>query len=87
MKSGEKSDGGQLGLLFFNLYCKGRKMSLLDQKVAELKVAGINLTQEQEKVLREAMLDLAFCACIDSSIRKEVEEELTGYTEDQNDPA
>lgn len=46
----------------------------LDRKITELKEAlGLQLTPEQEKVLRLEMADYAFSACIDSAIRTEAE--------------
>ena len=51
-------------------------MSYLDRKLAELKSPdGLNLqlTPEQEKLLRLEFADYAFSACIDSDIRDEAE--------------
>lgn len=46
----------------------------LDRKLAELKeTLNLQLTPEQEKLLRLEFADYAFSACIDSAIRTEAE--------------
>lgn len=46
----------------------------LDRKISELKeTLNLQLTPEQEKILRLEFADYAFSACIDSAIRTEAE--------------
>jgi hypothetical protein len=46
----------------------------IDRKISELKeTLSLQLTPEQEKILRLEFADYAFSACIDSAIRTEAE--------------